>query len=163
MDKVSFRGAVIQFYQSPQSSLNDRKIFANSLLERISLNFNHSEILRDDSFTISNGHFDVETFDIVQKPSLSFFKKAKLALKAFVIHDKKDGALEILTVTKDKNDDLIREIHEDAQLFNMPFSMLNDSGLKTSEMSMTTHITDESSLQSMISEGQKITRSRISE
>lgn len=163
MDKVSFKGTVIQFYQSPQSSLYDRKTFANSLLKSISSNFSHSEILRDDSFTISNNHFDVDTFDIVQTPSLSFFKKAKLTLKAFIIHDKKDGALEILTVTKDKNDGLIKEIHKDAPLFNMPFSMLNDSGLKTSEMSMTTHITDESSLNSMISEGQKITRSRISE
>lgn len=162
MDKVSFNGTMLHIYQSPKSSLDDRKRLASSLLERISLNLSHSKILKDDSFTISNDNFDVDAFNIVQKRLLSFFKKVKSTLKIFVIQDKKDRSVEMLTVTKDLNNELVEEIYNDAPLFNMPFSMLEDSALKSNGFRIGKPITDETFLNIMFTEAEKIVKSRIS-
>lgn len=163
MDKISFNGTMLHIYQSPKSSLDDRKTLANSLLERISLNLSHSKILKDDSFTLSNENFDVDTFDIIQQPLLSIFQKAKSAIRTFVIHDKKDNTVEMLTVTKDSNDGLVEEIHNDAVLFNMPLSMLEDSELKRSGVRFNEAITNESSLSNMRKEAEVMANARVSQ
>lgn len=141
MDKVSFKGTHLNFYKAPNTSLEDRNKLAQTLLRQVSDAIGGSAV-KDDTFVLSNEANEVEAqaFDIIRKPLFSFFGKVEKALKVFVVHDKKDSTLEMLTVSKDKYDDLVSEIHSYSAGASMPHKMILDGGLKVDGVSFDTNI-----------------------
>lgn len=128
MKNISFTGAsCLMVSTSPKVPILDREAVATNLLENISLKIKKSHIEKGgDTFKINNPNVEIETFNIVIK-KLGLFKKRVInVLTAFVIHDKKKNSTDIFSVSYDKYDKFIHDIHHNMIPVGIPPSILED-------------------------------------
>lgn len=161
MDKITFSGISINSYRASNTPLQGRKQLVTNLIEGIS-NKIGGKILKDDTFSVSNEGFEAEAYDVVKKPILSFFGKAKSALKVFVVHDKKGSSVDMIAVSKNELDAIVDEVHHDAFLYYAPFEILEDKNIAASGIRINKSIKDDISFVSEIKQLKQSIKETIS-
>lgn len=122
MDKISFKGAFLNRYNAPNTTLADREKLAKNLMRHMS-ELVGGDVVKDDSFSYANGQVKAEAFDIIKTPMWAILGKAKSVIKVFVIQDDKNSVVEMITVARDFFNKAPRIAHQEAKTCSFPLSL----------------------------------------